>query len=246
MAEWFSSFQNDIYRNFIVEDRWQLLVDGWVVSLQVSFMGLVLGVVLGIIIAAMRMTTVNFFGKYLGLKFIDTIINRLIRMVSYIYLDVVRGTPAVTQILIWHFVVFAGTNVPVIIGASIAIGVNSGAYVAEIIRAGILSVEKGQAEAGRTLGLSSFTTMRTIVMPQAVKNILPTLCNEFIILIKETAIMGFVALTDLNRAARQIFSVTFDFWLPLFAAAIMYYLTIKTLTIFLRMLERRLRRADAR
>ena len=245
MVAWLESNFPAIYQNFIYDDRWQFMVSGLLITLRVSAIGIILGIILGMIIALMRMAKVRFFYKF-GLGFLDKIINWFLFWISYIYLDIIRGTPAVTQLLIWHFAIRPILGVEPIVTATIAIGVNSSAYVAEIVRAGFLSVDKGQTEAGRTLGLSTFTTMRTIIMPQAVKNILPTLVNEFIVLIKETAILGFAALDDLNRAARQITSLTFDVWTPLFAAAIMYYLVIKILTIFLRMLERRLRKADVR
>jgi len=242
---WWESFSNDFYQNFIYDDRWQWMLNGLWITLQVSVIGILLGIVLGIIIAVMRMTKVDFFHKF-GLGFLDKISNWLLFWISYVYLDIIRGTPAVTQLLIWHFAIRPILGVDPIVTAMIAIGINSSAYVAEIIRAGVLSIDKGQTEAGRTLGLSTFTTMATIVMPQAVKNILPTLVNEFIVLIKETAILGFAALDDLNRAARHITANTLDVWTPLVVAAIMYYIVIKILTIFLRMLERRLRKADVR
>ena len=245
MAAWWASFSNEIYRNFIYQDRWTWILDGLMVTLRVSVIGIVLGIIFGFIIASMRMARVSFFTKF-GLGFLDKIINGFLNGFSYIYLDIIRGTPTVTQILFWHFAIRPVLGVDPIVTAILAIAVNSGAYVAEIVRAGVLSIEKGQTEAGRTLGLSSLTTMRTIVIPQAVKNILPTMVNEFITLIKETAILGFAGIAELTRAARHISSNTFNMWLPLIAAALLYYIVIKILTIFMRRLERRLRRADVR
>jgi len=221
-------------------------MDGLWVTLQISIFGILLGIALGAIISSMRMSKVNVFGKYLGLDFLDKIINGFNRGVSYLYLDIVRGTPAVTQLFIWHFVIFNTPAVSRMTVVVIAIGVNSGAYVAEIIRAGLMSIDKGQAEAGRSLGLTSFRTMVFIVTPQAIKNILPTLVNEFIVLIKETAIVSFAAVADLNREAIRIRGVTFHPWMPIIAAAIIYYIIIKILTIFLRRLEKKIRKSDAR
>jgi polar amino acid transport system permease protein/polar amino acid transport system substrate-binding protein len=244
---WYESFANHFHQNFIHQDRYMLLLNGLWLTIQVSFFGILLGIVLGTIITVMKMAKCSFFGKLFGLHFLDKIINGMLNGISYIYIDVIRGTPVVTQLFIFWFVIFAPhTNLPRIMVAIIAIGVNSGAYVAEIMRAGIMSIDKGQVEAGRTLGLSSFTTMRYIVMPQAIKNILPTLVNEFIVLIKETAIVGFIAVSDLTRAADLIRSRTFNAWMPLIAAAMMYYILIKILTIFLRRLEKRIRQSDVR
>jgi len=248
MMTWFQNFANEFYRNFIYDDRWVWMLEGFGITLQVSFFGILIGIILGVIVAAMRITQINFFYKF-GLGFLDKILNWTIRAVSYLYLDIIRGTPAVTQLFIWHFVIFTAStlgNIDRVWVATIAIGVNSGAYVAEIVRAGILSIDKGQTEAGRSLGLPAIKSMGFIVMPQAVKNILPTLVNEFIVLIKETAIISIAAVVDINRAAVQIRSLTFNAWMPLMTAAIMYYIVIKILTIFLRKLERRLRQADIR
>lgn len=163
-----------------------------------------------------------------------------------IYTDVIRGTPSVTQLMIIYFVIFASVQLDKWIIAAIAFGINSGAYVSEIIRAGILSIDKGQTEAGRSLGLSAFQTMSRIVIPQAVKNIFPALCNEFIVLIKETAIVGYVGLMDIQKAGDFIKSATFIAFMPLIGTAVIYYVLIKILTLSLGRIEARLRKADAR
>lgn len=157
----------------------------------------------------------------------------------------IRGTPSVTQLMIIYFVIFASVQLDKWIIAAIAFGVNSGAYVSEIIRAGILSIDKGQTEAGRSLGLNAFQTMSRIVIPQAVKNIFPALCNEFIVLIKETAIVGYVGLMDIQKAGDFIKSATFIAFMPLIGTAVIYYVLIKILTLVLKQIENRLRRADA-
>ena len=149
------------------------------------------------------------------------------------------------QVLVMWFIVLSKCKNGILV-ASITFGINSGAYVAEIVRAGILAVDKGQTEAGRSLGLSNFQTMRYIVIPQAFKNVLPPLGNEFIVLIKETAIVGYVALNDLTRVANQITSKLYDAFIPLIGAAVIYFVIIKILTILLAKLERRLRKGDNR
>ena len=160
-------------------------------------------------------------------------------------MDVIRGTPSVLQLLIMWFIVMKNSQNGVLV-ASLSFGINSGAYVSEIVRAGILAVDKGQTEAGRSLGLSKAQTMIYIVIPQAIKNVLPPIGNEFIVLLKETAIVGYVSLTDLTRAANQITSRTYEAFMPLIGAAVIYFTVIKILTILLDKLERRLRKSDNR
>ena len=170
--------------------------------------------------------------------------NTVASVIAGIYIDIIRGTPAVVQLLIMYMVIFQsklGT-----VAAVVTFGINSGAYVSEIIRAGITAVDKGQMEGGRSLGFSYFETMKYIIIPQAIKNILPALGNEFITLIKETAIVGYVAIADLTKASDFIISRTYETFLPLLAIAIIYYLIVKILTKCLAIFERRLRRSDIR
>ena len=169
-----------------------------------------------------------------------------LNIIGKIYTDIIRGTPSVTQLMIIYFVIFATVDWEKWIIASIAFGINSGAYVSEIIRAGILSIDKGQTEAGRSLGLSGAQTMMFIVIPQAVKNIFPALCNEFIVLIKETAIVGYVGLMDIQKAGDFIKSATFEAFMPLIATAIIYFVLIKILTLVLGRVEKALRKSDVR
>ncbi|MBR0106279.1 MAG: amino acid ABC transporter permease, partial [Lachnospiraceae bacterium] len=180
---WLQSLADQFYLNFIKDDRYMYLVRGLKITLEVTVLALILGVVLGVIIAIIRSThdktieeTKPGFGRFI-LKFLNAI--------AKIYLTVIRGTPVVVQLMIIYFVIFASSNNKVMV-ASIAFGINSGAYVAEIIRSGIMSIDQGQFEAGRSLGFNYFQTMIYIIIPQAFKNVLPALGNEFIVLIKET------------------------------------------------------------
>lgn len=230
---WFNEFCTDFSytfeKCFIREDRYKLLIDGIGVTLKVSLLSVFLGMIIGFIIAACNLSKnkpLNFFGK--------------------IYTDVIRGTPSVTQLMIIYFVVFANIHWEKWIIASIAFAINSGAYVSEIIRAGILSIDKGQTEAGRSLGLNGFQTMFYIVVPQAIKNIFPAMCNEFITLIKETAIVGYVGLVDIQKAGDFIKTATFESFMPLIGTAIIYFVIIKLLTILLGKIELKLRKSDIR
>lgn len=231
--EWFDSVWEHIYTAFIEKDRWRLYIKGLGVTMEVAVFAALLGVLIGTIIAFMKLS-VRSDGK-------KTILSRI----ANIYIDIIRGTPSVLQLLIMWFVVLRSCHNGILV-AVIAFGINSGAYVAEIVRAGILAVDKGQTEAGRSLGLSKFQTMRYIVIPQAFKNVLPPLGNEFIVLIKETAIVGYVSLSDLTRVANQMTSTIYDAFTPLIGAAVIYFIIIKILTILLQKLERRLRKSDNR
>ncbi len=231
--EWFDSIWGHIYTAFIEKDRWRLYIKGLGVTMEVAVFAALLGVLIGTIIAFMKLS-VRRDGK-------KTILSRI----ANIYIDIIRGTPSVLQLLIMWFVVLKSCHNGILV-AVITFGINSGAYVAEIVRAGILAVDKGQTEAGRSLGLNKFQTMRYIVIPQAFKNILPPLGNEFIVLIKETAIVGYVSLSDLTRVANQMTSTIYDAFTPLIGAAVIYFIIIKILTVLLQKLERRLRKSDNR
>ncbi len=231
--EWFDSIWRHIYRAFLEKDRWRVYLRGYGVTMQVAFYAAILGIIIGTILAFMKISTRK-NGK-----------PTLFAHIANAYIDIIRGTPSVLQLLIMWFVVMSGSHNGILV-ASLTFAINSGAYVAEVIRAGILAVDKGQTEAGRSLGLSNFQTMRYIVLPQAFKNILPPLGNEFIVLIKETAIVGYVSLSDLTRVSNQMTSTLFDAFTPLIGAAVIYFVTIKILTILLAKLERRLRKSDNR
>lgn len=227
--EWTASFVQTFEKCFIRENRYKLLVGGIGVTIKVSLVAVLIGILIGFLIALCNLSK-----------------NKLLRFLGGIYTDVIRGTPAVTQLMIIYFVIFATVNLEKWIIAAIAFGINSGAYVSEIFRAGILSIDKGQTEAGRSLGLSAYQTMTRIILPQAIKNIFPTLCNEFIVLIKETAIVGYVGLVDIQKAGDFIKSATFEAFMPLIATAIIYYVLVKSLTLLLGRIEKRLRQSDVR
>ena len=231
--EWFQTWSADFCdtftRCFIKDNRYMLLLDGIGVTIRVSLVAVLIGIAIGLLIALCNLSS-----------------NKLLKLIGGIYTDVIRGTPSVTQLMIIYVVIFASVNLSKWIIAAIAFGINSGAYVSEIIRAGILSVDKGQTEAGRSLGLSASQTMTRIVIPQAVKNIFPALCNEFIVLIKETAIVGYVGLMDIQKAGDFIKSATFEAFMPLIGTAIIYYVLIKILTLVLNRVESRLRASEVR
>ncbi len=214
---------------FIVDGRWVWFASGLGYTLLISFVAVVLGLVIGILAA---------FGKLSKIK--------PVRWIASLYVDVIRGTPTMVQLMIIYFVIFASVNLdPWVVGA-LGFAINSGAYIAEIVRGGILSVDKGQTEAGRSLGLTHSQTMTFIVMPQAMKNILPALVNEFIVLIKETAVIGMISNIDLLGAAKKVQGRTYDYFWPLISIAVIYYVVIKIFSTILSRVEARMRKADER
>ena len=218
---------------FITGDRWKQYLAGLGITLEVAIFAGLLGIIIGTVVALMKLSTTE-DGRPTILNYIATV-----------YVDIIRGTPSVLQLLIMWFIIMASSNNGILV-ASLSFGINSGAYVSEIVRGGILAVDKGQMEAGRSLGLSKAATMRYIILPQAIKNVIPPLGNEFITLIKETAIVGYVSLADLTRVANQVASRTYDAFMPLIGAAVIYFVIIKLLTILLGRLERRMRKSDKR
>ena len=227
-----ADFSAKFYANFIKDDRWLGLVSCLKVTIIVTLEALLLGVIIGFIVAIIR----SYHDKTNKLKILNAICK--------VYLTVIRGTPTMIQILIMYLVVFGSSSLDSIIIGGIAFGINSGAYVAEIVRSGIMSIPIGQTEAGRSLGLNYAQTMRLIIVPQAFKNVLPALVNEMIVLIKETAIIGYIGEQDLTKAAMIIQSRTFDAFMPLLAAAVIYLALVMLLTFFMNKLERRLRNSE--
>ena len=214
---------------FITEDRWRWFASGLGYTLLITLFAVILGFVIGVLMALMRLSK-----------------SKILRAISGTYIDIIRGTPTMVQLLIIYFVIFASVNISAWIVGAIAFGINSGAYIAEIVRGGILSVNIGQTEAGRSLGMTPRQTMISIVMPQAMKNILPALGNEFVVLIKETAVVGMISNIDLVGAARKVQGRTYDYLIPLLAIAVIYYVVIKIISLILAKLEKGMRKADKR
>ena len=227
MAEFWASLVQQFNSTFVVDNRWEWFLRGLGYTLLISLFSVLIGLAIGIVMALGRLSK-----------------HKIWRILSGIYIDIIRGTPTMVQLLIIYFVIFASVNIPKWMVGVIAFGINSGAYMAEIVRGGILSIPKGQTEAGLSLGMTQSQTMRHIIMPQAIKNILPAMGNEFIVLIKETAVMGMIANIDLVGAAKKVQSLTFDYLMPLLSVAVIYYVIIKLLTILLNQIETQLRKSD--
>ena len=226
------NFTASFYQNFIEDDRWKYITDGLFNTLRITFFAVLIGIFLGFLIAVVRST----YDKTHKLG----VLNALCK----VYLTVIRGTPVLVQLLIIYFVVFGSVKIDKTLVAVIAFGINSGAYVAEIFRSGIMSIDNGQFEAGRSLGFNYPQTMFYIVMPQAFKNVLPALGNEFIVLLKETSVAGYIALQDLTKGGDIIRSRTYDALMPLMAVAIIYLVMVMIFSKLVSMLERRLRNSD--
>lgn len=226
------TFQDKLYNNFIKEDRWKYIWDGLGVTLKVTFFAVILGIVLGFLIAIVR-STYDKTGKM-----------KILNFICKVYLTVIRGTPVVVQLLIIYFGIFSSTDINKVLVAIMAFGINSGAYVAEIFRSGIMSIDNGQFEAGRSLGFNYPQTMLYIIMPQAFKNVLPALGNEFIVLLKETSVSGYIALQDLTKGGDIIRSRTYSAMIPLLAVALIYLIMVMIFTKLVNILERRLRNSD--
>ncbi len=243
MTEWFSDIQAQFVLNFIKEDRWKLIVQGLGATLEITVFALIIGIVLGALIATVRSTwdkthldmARNKNAKYYLLK--------ILNIICKIYLTVLRGTPQVVQLLIWYFVILVDTRNGIFV-AIIAFGTNSGAYVAEIIRGGIMSIDNGQFEAGRSLGFNYVQTMIYIIIPQVFKSVLPALLNEFITLIKETSVAGYVGIMDLTKAGDFIRGRTYSAFMPLIGVALIYLVMVMFLEYVFGKLERRLRQNE--
>ncbi|MCI9184312.1 MAG: amino acid ABC transporter permease [Lachnospiraceae bacterium] len=218
--------------NFLYKNQWKYIADGLGITLKVTLFAGLLGVAIGFLVAMVR-STHDKTGKL-----------RILNWVCNLYLTIIRGTPVVVQLLIIYFVVFGSVKIDKVLVAIMAFGINSGAYVAEIFRSGIMSIDPGQFEAGRSLGFNYSQTMWYIIMPQALKNVLPALCNEFIALLKETSVGGYIALQDLTKGGDIIRSLTYDAFMPLMAVALIYLTLVVIFTELVKLLERRLRRSE--
>lgn len=241
--EWVQSFCDDFKLNFITGDKWKWLLDGLKMTLIITFFSVLLGILIGVVLAIIRTThdkNIETLKRNRGLGYF---VIKFLNAIANIYLTVIRGTPVVVQLLIMYFIIFASSRNSTLI-AIIAFGINSGAYVAEIFRGGIMSVDNGQFEAGRSLGFNYFQTMVFIIIPQMFKMVLPTLCNEFIVLLKETSVAGYVGIADLTKAGDLIRGRTFSAFMPLIAVALIYLVIVMLFTWLVGILERRLRKSD--
>lgn len=242
-GNWWNDLVDKFILDFVEKDRWKFITGGLLVTFEVTLFSLLIGTIIGILIAVIR-TSHDQIGKK-NLKGVTGFILRVLNLLCRIYLTIIRGTPALVQLLFMYFVFLVSTNNKILV-ASISFGINSGAYVAEIMRSGIMSVDKGQMEAGRALGLGYGVTMTSIIMPQAIKNILPALVNEMITLLKETSICGYIGLNELTRGGDIIRGTTFDALLPLTVVACIYLAIVMIFTWLMGLLERRLRKSDIR
>lgn len=227
------SFITEFNRTFIESARYKTLLDGFTTTITIALFATIIGILLGIVVAIIKVYNYQ-TGKY-----------KILRRLADIYLTIFRGTPVIVQLMVLYYVILVDVQSGVLV-AIIGFGINSGAYVAEIVRAGILAVDKGQSEAGRSLGLSEAATMWHIVLPQAIKNILPALFNEFITLLKETSVAGYIAVIDLTKAADLIRSRTMQAFFPLISVAVIYLILVVGLTYIQSLIERRLRKSDRR
>lgn len=243
LKETFAKLGETFMRCFVNEGYWKWLVQGFKNSLIITFFAILIGFVFGIVLAMVRTSydkneeTMKLRGGF-GYWFL-----RFINALCKIYITVIRGVPVVVQLMLWYFVILVSQDNGVVV-AIVAFGFNSAAYVAEIFRGGIMSIDAGQFEAGRSLGFGYVRTMINIVIPQAVKTVLPTLLNEVIALLKETSVAGYVGIMDLTKAGDLIRGRTFEAFMPLIAVAIIYLLTVIILTAVFGSVERRLRRSE--
>ena len=220
---------NDFNKALFVKERYKFIFTGIKNTLMISFISVIIGVIIGVLVAV-----VNSYNK-------ETKKLKILSKISKLYVSIIRGTPVLLQLMMIYYVAFKDVrNLNLIFVASLAFGINSGAYVSEIIRAGIESIDKGQMEAGRSLGLGYFQTMKLIILPQAIKNILPAIGNEFITLVKETSVAGYIGVVDLTKASDIIASRTYDYFCPLIIVALIYLLIVQGLSKILKLFERRL------
>lgn len=241
-----SDFQTKFYLNFIKDDRWKYITSGLGNTLKITIFALIFAVIIGVLVAIIRYSYDKNHTNKAG-NFIQSLLQFLLAVangICHVYLTIIRGVPVVVQLMIIYFIIFASPDVSKIFCAVVAFSLNSGAYVAEIVRGGLNSVDKGQFEAGRSLGFGYIATMWYIILPQAFKNILPALGNEAIMLLKDTSISGYVAIQDLTKGGDIIRSRTFDAFMPLIAVALIYLILVTILTLLLRRLERRLQSSE--
>ena len=241
LKSWFSDVRADFLLNFVQNQRWKFLTSGLKNTIIMTLFSVILGIVLGALVAIIRSGYDNTYAEmHKGIK--KTLFG-IVNSVCKLYLTIIRGTPVVVQLMIMYYIIFASSRNSLLV-AILAFGINSGAYVAEIIRSGIMSIEKGQFEAGRSLGFDYKSTMWHIIIPQAFKNVLPALANEFIVLLKETSVAGYVTIRDLTMGGNIIRAATYSAFMPLFAVAIIYLVMVMFFSKLVEVLERRLRKSE--
>ena len=228
MSEWLNGIYNDFYRSVIYDERYKLILEGLGNTIIIAIGAVIIGILLGTIISIVKYTNKQ-RGKF-----------RLLNKIFDIYVNIIRGTPSVLQLMIMYYIIFKTSTVDSVIIGIIAFGINSSAYVAEILRSGFDSIDDGQVEAGLSLGLSFRQTLKHIIIPQAVKISLPSMGNEFVTLIKETAIAGYIGITDLTKASDIIASRTYEYFFPLILVALIYLLLTTTVSKLLKRIERKL------
>ena len=225
---------NVFYKQFITYNGYKTVLNGLLTTVEIAVLGLIIGIIIGTLIAMVKVMP-----KY-------KLVPKIMEKICDVYVAFFRGTPMVVQLLIGNFVLLPALGI-IMDGVYVAIiifGLNSGAYVSEIMRSGIQSVDAGQLEAGRAVGLSFWTTMLKIVIPQSIKNILPTLGNEFIVLVKETSVVSFIAVTDITKAFRAIGDANYEYIIPYLMLALIYLVIVLLITLLIRVLERRLKRSE--
>ena len=247
MFSWFAlkwaAFVEEFTFVFIEDARYQHMIKGFINTLKITGGALLVGIVIGIVIAAIRSSYDKNKESMKLRKGIGYYVLMVLNGICKVYLTVIRGTPVVVQLMISYFLIFVNAQDGVPVGI-FAFGINSGAYVAEIFRAGIMSIDHGQFEAGRSLGFNYFQTMRFIIIPQMFKAVLPTLCNEFIALLKETSVAGYVGVIDLTKSGNIVAGRTFEYFIPLFTVAAIYLVMVMILSSLVGKLERRLRKSE--
>ncbi len=237
---WFLDFKETFILCFLDDNRWEWLLEGFVNSIIITVLAIIIGLFFGIVLAAIR-SSYDKNEESLKLRGgFGYVLLKILNGISKVYITVVRGIPVVVQLMIWYFVILISQENDIVV-AVVAFGFNSAAYVAEIFRGGIMSIDNGQFEAGRSLGFNYVQTMIHIVIPQTVKATLPTLLNEIIALLKETSVAGYVGIMDLTKAGDLIRGRTFEAFMPLIAVAIIYLITVIVLTKVFSIIERRLR-----
>ena len=238
---WFNDLKSDFILNFVQQNRWKFITSGLKNTLVITLLAVILGVILGALIAIVRSSYDKTYAEMQrGVK--KTLLS-IANAICKVYLTVIRGTPVVVQLMIMYYIIFASSRNSLMV-AVMAFGINSGAYVAEIVRSGIMSIDEGQFEAGRSLGFDYKSTMWYIIIPQAFKNVLPALANEFIVLLKETSVAGYVTIRDLTMGGNIIRAATYSAFMPLIAVAVIYLIMVMFFTKLVGILERRLRKSE--